>query len=239
MNFVLHHHFASRELGSGLGGVGAMLPDLWRMAHRRVVARPLPPRAGAGTSLDAILVGVAHHLDVDRWFHRTEVFLRGERRAAEQLRRVGSERSRRLPLFAHVLWEMCLDGALIRREGFASKRAELARDIAEALSTAAFVEAASLHHFDHRDDVAPDQRAQFDARVERLARQVAAGDWIEGYQDAEGLCFRLAGVRSRLGFAPPDDAERRTWRDALSPLVDEAETSIAELMADRARSLRA
>src|SRR5262245_14457660 len=54
VNFVLHHHLAARDLGSPAAGAGAMLPDLWRMADRRV-------RAAAAISIeddDVVLAGV-------------------------------------------------------------------------------------------------------------------------------------------------------------------------------------
>ena len=38
MNFLLHRHLAARALASSEAGHGAMLPDLWRMADRRVRA---------------------------------------------------------------------------------------------------------------------------------------------------------------------------------------------------------
>src|SRR3954468_14876389 len=48
VNFLLHHHLAARDLGSPEAAVGAMLPDLWRMADRRVRAiRRLAAPGGA------------------------------------------------------------------------------------------------------------------------------------------------------------------------------------------------
>src|SRR5262245_340267 len=117
MNFLLHHHTARAELGSAAGGVGAMLPDLWRMADRRV--RPtasVTQTAGPCDSDDAfeeIQRGIEHHVAVDRWFHRAEVFRDGERMTRERFL-AASARAPRIGLFAHVGWEMCLDGALVR-----------------------------------------------------------------------------------------------------------------------------
>lgn len=235
MNFLLHHHLASTELGSGVAGVGAMLPDLWRMAHRRVRARRVEHIGGSDAHLDRVMRGVEHHLDADRWFHDTRPFRAGERRTAERLRlpTEGSAATRRLPLFAHVLWEMCLDGALVRRAGFADKRAELRRDLRAALSSPAVRTSATLHHFAHHPDTDPAERDRFDARIEHLALQIAHGEWIEGYQDPDGLALRLAGVRSRLGFPPPTDAERRSWARAIEPLVSEAKSALEELLDER------
>ena len=48
-----------------------MLPDLWRMADRRVRAtRRTPPITPASPELEAVLSGIDHHLDIDRWFQR-------------------------------------------------------------------------------------------------------------------------------------------------------------------------
>src|SRR5262245_409437 len=111
-----------------------MLPDLWRMADRRVRPHrdPLaaaerdagPKEPSDPKDLADVLSGIAHHVRIDRWFHQTDVFTRGERFAADRLRaaRVAAPR---LPLFAHVLWEMCLDGALVRSVGLAPVLAAL------------------------------------------------------------------------------------------------------------------
>src|SRR5207244_4117981 len=73
----------------------------------------------------AIRRGLDHHRDVDLWFHRSAWFHDGERDTRERLRRhrVGG---RHMALFAHPLWEMALDGALLTVVG-ASPRIEVAR----------------------------------------------------------------------------------------------------------------
>src|SRR5512132_2779549 len=114
VNFLLHHHLALRDLGAPDAAVGAMLPDLWRMADRRV--RPavgeLPPSDSnnEASALPRVLAGIAHHVAADRWFHRDPVFLDGEQLTAARLRSVAAD-APRIGLFAHVLWELCLDGA--------------------------------------------------------------------------------------------------------------------------------
>src|SRR5687768_1786649 len=64
MNFLLHRRLALDELGSRPAAVGAMLPDLWRMADRRVRAREEVSFSEA--SLSELERGVAHHLEADR-----------------------------------------------------------------------------------------------------------------------------------------------------------------------------
>src|SRR5207245_669053 len=108
-----HRLVAERELASPPAGIGAMLPDLWRMIDRRV--RPSldvvrPERTGDAV-LDALHGGVVHHLEADRWFHSHALFLEGERRVSARLR-AACPATPRMGLFTHVAWELCLDGAL-------------------------------------------------------------------------------------------------------------------------------
>lgn len=254
MNFLLHRHLAARDLGSVAAGAGAMLPDLWRMADRRVrpsraADRPaaLPPR------LAEVLAGIDHHVALDRWFHAAPVFVEGERRLAGALRGA-SLGAPRLALFAHVLWEMCLDGALLRRTGLAPALDALRAGLA-AIDGAPSEAAASVHHFLRRASpaAAPTDapslagapsppaaladRAAFDARLRRICDELARGPWIAGYQDGAGLALRLAGVRSRFGMPPftPEQHDRlAALLDALATAADEAVDDILRTAPRRA-----
>ena len=125
MNFLLHRHLAERDLGSPAAGIGAMLPDLWRMADRRVrPSRGVAAEAQDPTELADVLAGIEHHLRVDRWFHTAEAFVEGERQMAAQFRQAGVD-APKFGMFAHVAWEMWLDGALVRRAGLSDVLAGL------------------------------------------------------------------------------------------------------------------
>lgn len=228
MNFLLHRHLAARDLGSGGAGIGAMLPDLWRMADRRV--RPRPAQVDAATAegalLGEVLRGIDHHLRADAWFHRAPVFTEGERMVGERLRAAGTTAGR-MGLLAHVIWEMCLDGALLRHQGLEPVLEALHRDFARTAGVAA--RAADLHHW-QRAERPPEERAAFLARMDRLAGELARGPWIEGYRDPLGLAVRAAGVRARLGMDPlgPDDQHRVA--DALAPALPRADEAVAEIL---------
>ena len=88
MNFLLHHHLATRDLGAPAASVGAMLPDLWRMADRRVFAREVDG-AGENATVREVLAGIDHHVEIDRWFHAAPVFKSGERATFDALRACG------------------------------------------------------------------------------------------------------------------------------------------------------
>jgi acyl carrier protein phosphodiesterase len=206
MNFLLHRHLAARDIGHDAAGAGAMLPDLWRMADRRV--RPaLEASFEAPGTLAHVLAGVLHHVRADHWFHRDAVFVDGEREATARLKEAKLE-ARRSVLFGHVLWELCLDGELVRREGVA------VRDRVEDgfhLADRALDQAAELHHFS-RVPRTPEERATFTRRMQRIVRELSQGEWIPGYADDEGIAERLQGVRRRLGLAlmGPADVGRLT-----------------------------
>jgi hypothetical protein len=224
VNFLLHRHLAERDLGSGVAGIGAMLPDLWRMTDRRV--RPAPPddttRRGATGLVARVLDGIEHHLRSDRWFHAAPVFTAGERLTFEQLRDAGAS-APKLGLFAHVTWELCLDGALIRKEGLDAILQALRTGFG-AVGGAPANEAAARHHFDRFGRTAEERRA-FGHGMEQLFRELAVGTWVAGYQTGAGVARRIEGMRVRLGFerfAPGDRPRLARVLDAIAPHADAA-----------------
>lgn len=222
MNFLLHRHLAERDLGSPVAGVGAMLPDLWRMADRRV-----RPRSGVGAAGE-VLAGVDHHLEADRWFHRHRVFRDGRRATADRFR-AARLRAPKMLLLAHAAWELCLDGALVRRRGLDDTLAALRAGLADA-GPAALRDAADRHHFDHHRR-SPVARADFDRRLRHLLAELADGGWIAGYRHGAGLAARLGGVRRRLRLPPMDAADNRRLAGACDELLAVAEERLGELLA--------
>jgi hypothetical protein len=225
VNFLLHRHLAARDLGS-IAGIGAMLPDLWRMADRRVRPAPGPIAATAGAELAAVLAGIDHHLHADRWFHGAPVFLEGERLTSDRLRASGLD-APKLGLFAHIAWELCLDGALLRREGLAPTLVAL-RDGFQAISGAAR-DAASLHHFDRVPRTSA-ERAAFDAGMHRLFSEIARGPWVEGYQFGAGVAQRVEGMRLRLGLGRFDALGRARLGTVFETIAPDADAAIAALL---------
>ncbi len=229
MNFLLHLHLAARDLGSPAAGGGAMLPDLWRMADRRVRAQAAPPpQAGGGSpALAPVLAGVAHHLRVDRWFHGDAVFRDGEREAAALLAeaRLSAPRS---GLFAHVLWELCLDGALLRREGLSSVLGLLRGGVAGIADAGGA--AAGLHHFDRVTRTAA-ERAAFDERMTRILAELARGPWIESYQSGAGVAGCVQGVRRGLGLVPMDAADLARLAAVADELLARAPAAVVRIQA--------
>ncbi|HEY2517560.1 MAG TPA: hypothetical protein VGI39_42110 [Polyangiaceae bacterium] len=197
MNFLAHFWLARRDLGAREAAVGAMLPDFWRMADRRVRPSREAIVAMGGTQqgrLAEVLAGIEHHGRADAVFHRSGVFEDGERRLAGALAGVGAPR---MPLFAHVAWELCLDGALVRREP------ALASDVARAISEAdGLDEAARLHHAARtKGQPLP---APFAPRMARILEVLGAAEWLSGYARPEEVARRLDGVRVRVGLPELD-----------------------------------
>jgi len=208
-----------------------MLPDLWRMADRRVRPRGAtpPPPAGIDATLAAVLAGVAHHLELDAWFHRAPVFIEGEKLAAESLRASGIQASR-MGMLAHVIWEMCLDGALLRREGLEPVIAVLRKGFAETED--ARRRAVEILYFEQVERE-PGARDAFDARLRRLCDEVVRGPWIEGYRDPVGLAVRVAGIRARLGMEALSAEDHERLVVALGPVAVAADEGLVRVLADR------
>ena len=69
MNFLLHRHLATEALASSGAGVGAMLPDLWRLVDvgslngiTAAGVRLTPNRAHICAAREPLLIGKVHVL---------------------------------------------------------------------------------------------------------------------------------------------------------------------------------
>ena len=228
VNFLLHRHLARTLHGSVIAGVGAMLPDLWRMADRRVrTAPPEMARELAGEADDVthhVLLGIEHHLESDLWFHDAPVFLDGERATREALKSAATK-AKKLTLFAHPLWEMCLDGALVRRAGSATAQREIAEGF--AISKRALRTAAHVHHFHH---VTMSGVAEFEENLHAILDALSTGQWIAGYAAPEGLVRALTGMRRRFGLPPFAEDERARLVDAIATLAPLADTAVDSIL---------
>jgi hypothetical protein len=227
VNFLLHRFLAARDLGSEIAGIGAMLPDLWRMVDRRVRAASGPIESHDGApEIAAILAGIEHHLQADRWFHSADAFVEGERRMAESLR-ASRLTAPKLALFAHVGWELCLDGSLVRREGLETTLRTL-RNGVDAVSGHPADHAVSLHHFD-RIERTPDERRAFDDGMRGLLEEITRGRLIAAYQSGAGVTRRIDGIRVRLGFPSFTESDRQRMREVLDALQPQADTVLGKL----------
>jgi hypothetical protein len=216
MNFLLHHHLASRDLGRADAAAGSMLPDVWRMADRR--ARLRDAEATPEADLRWVSDGLAHHLAVDAWFHRHPVFLQGESAARAVLRR--AQDAPKMSLFAHIAWELCLDGALLRRLGVEPVLHGVRASIAAVRPDAHHRVAAA------RVRLPAEDRAGFAARVDRLLDAIASGPWVAGYTTGSGVVARLDGLRARLGFRPITAGDRDAVASGFEALAPEADASL-------------
>ncbi len=207
--------------------MGAMLPDLWRMADRTV--RPhrerLQPSEVDRSELCGLLHGIEHHVALDLWFHRSNVFREGEARVAERFGRLAGH-APKLRMFAHISWELCLDGALVRRVGLADLTAALADEAALILSDEART-AVLRHHFAGRGGTPP---TSFDDGLRRISAELARGPWIAGYANGRGLTERIEGVRSRFGFARFDGPTFDAIADALALEASYADAALDALL---------
>jgi hypothetical protein len=205
-----------------------MLPDVWRMANRRARARAIEGAAAveAGRVVRDVNDGIAHHLEVDAWFHRATVFLDGEKAARLALRR--APEAPKMGLFAHVAWELCLDGALVRRFG-SERLLDPVRASVAAMRPDAHHRAADLHF-----ELPIAERPRFDARVDSILDAIGLGPWVAGYGTAPGIVERLDGVRMRMDFAPLAGPGREEVAAGLAALEPDADAALDEILRPRA-----
>jgi hypothetical protein len=230
LNFLLHRYLASRDLASPTAGIGAMLPDIWRMADRRV--RPgvgtAPPSEDAGPELDAILKGIDHHIQSDTWFHLSRMLLDGERLTADRLRECRID-APKLGLFSHIGWELLLDGALLRREGLEPTVRAIRAGFGIGTGGPAD-RAAGMHHFD-RVERTVEERSAFAAGVRRLFEEIGRGPWIESYLRGGGIARTIQGIRVRLGFPPFSERERARIGSGFEELAPAADMALEQILA--------
>jgi hypothetical protein len=227
MNFLLHRHLGMRDLGSEAAGLGAMLPDLWGMADRRV--RPVhgTTTEGAPRPLGELLAGIEHHLVADRWFHTDAVFKDGEREAALRLREAKLT-ARHSAMFAHVLWEMCLDGELVRRDRKGRILTELRFGMRDAET--ALDESVDLHHFGRVARTLAEREA-FLGRLRRICDELVRGPWIDGYRSGAGIAVRVQGVRTRLGLLAMSAADEARLAAVAGGLLGLAVDAVDRIVA--------
>lgn len=235
MNFLLHRHFALRETGSQAVAFGAMLPDLVRLVDRRWRPRAEIVELDATRTpvARALRRGIAHHLEADLWFHRTQVFREGEKRTAAALRTTG-DTAPRLGLFGHVTWEMCLDGAWLRRTGDVDAALAVLREDVEQLAGESGV---ALREASGEAGPGAEPSGDVEERLAVLWSRLP--DLAAGYADGVGVARRLDGIRRSLGLPAADDGARVAWSRVLETCIRDAEMAIPALEADRERTLAA
>ncbi len=123
MNFLAHFVLATRFLTPSVPRpayvLGSALPDLLPLAAPRLRLRPVTiTRAPADTPEDRALAdGVRVHLATDAAFHQTVAFAQAQSAVGGLIEAAGFDHVRVRRFFlAHVLTEMALDAALLRRE---------------------------------------------------------------------------------------------------------------------------
>lgn len=218
MNFLLHAHLASQPEPCAETSVGAILPDLWRVAHRR--ARP--PLQGPLPVSPGIQRGLAHHAKADRWFHDHEALASGEALLLSLFQREQLT-APRLRLLAHPLWELCLDGALVRSRGASVWRRwlhEIWHESTQARQQAHLAIAARLGP----------EGTLFVQRIARVECELLDGPWLDAYTHGEGLAWCLDAMRIRSGLprVPADELQRLAL--ALEETRPAAEQSLCTLL---------
>jgi hypothetical protein len=183
------------------------------------------PEDAIGRELE---LGIEHHLRVDEWFHAAAHFVDGERATAAGLR-AAPVVARRMPLLAHVAWELCLDGALLSRVGLDDTLSSL-RATLPALRAGPSALAA-LHHFD-RAARTPDERARFDARLSRILDELARGPWLERYTTPHGIAEVLGHLRARLGLDPLQGDDAARVAEVLADLAPLARHTVERILLD-------
>jgi len=128
-------------------------------------------------------------------------------------------------LFGHIAWELCLDGALLRRVGMETVLGAVRGSI-EAVRPDAHHRAAEAW----LPDLPAGDRGRFERRVDQLLDAIAEGRWVAGYATAAGIVERLEGLRARLGFPPLAKDDREAVAAALESVEHAADAGLVEIL---------
>ncbi len=202
------------------------------MAHRHVRPALGPVAPTTSPRVTEVLAGIAHHTRADAAFHASEVFQAEERTMTRALAGLGVPK---LALFGHIAWELCLDGALVRREGPALSsqvREGIARARELAVGEEAVAVAARMHHT-ARTRGSAELPAGFEDRVGRMLDALCDGDWLAGYANGAIEAERLGGIRARLGLAALAPEAHEALTRVLGDAIDRAGASLEPLLALR------
>lgn len=204
MNFVAHALSASLRSASAQHGLGAMLPDLAGMASLR-----LPRRVPH----EQVARGVAHHHEVDAWFHEHAAFLALTSRARVGAERAGVGRGGARAA-AHVGVELLLDAV-----AWELPRARGAYDA--ALEAAASLDGVRDLGLDEAD------AARFSWMLPRLVAEQLPARYAEPTFVAERLVGMTRG-RPRIAIEPSCVAPLAR---ALEELFDDVRAAAPALLA--------
>ncbi len=204
MNFIGHATVAGWEDEAPLFGVGAILPDLARMA-----GAVRAPEAHD----DEVRRGVACHHRVDAVFHDTPTFVGLSGQLRQRLTEQGVSRPAALGT-AHIGIELLLDGELVGRT-------EVARRWWGVVEATRELPASRLRWPD------PEPAARYDALRHRLTELAA------GYVDPRVVAGRVLAIldrRPRLRPAAGDGAAITAALVDFAPLVaDRTDTWLDEI----------
>ena len=160
------------------------------------------------------------------------VFVDGERHTFERLRASGIAAPKLGLLAAPNKWELCLDGALVRRDGLDATIGLLRAGFHAARDAAAA--AAAQHHFNRVERTVAERHA-FDAAMDRLFAEIGRGPWIAGYQHGAGVAQRIDGMRGRLGLGRLTAVARERLAEVFDGLTTRADSALRTLTARGAR----
>jgi hypothetical protein len=221
MNLIGHYTCAA--VPSPEVRVGAVLPDLAALYHRKVrplaLARDWQAQSARPPGMEALLAGVDFHHAVDVRFHRAPLFLRTADGIQQAL--LGASRTPGLKRFlpAHVLCELYLDHLLLERDpGLADA---FYRDVAGAQALmGAFVERHPLA-----------DRAGFRAFLERIVDD----RFVDAYRSHEGILRRMQRILARFGQRPLEPAEQAAVAGFFTREAQETEQALASFLPEMHR----
>lgn len=188
-------HFASAQIGSDAFRLGAVLPDLMGLHHRKARAWRLNETQGSAPQNSVtrdILAGVAFHYAVDQHFHRAGLFSQSASRLIEVLKKASAAPGLKRFFPAHILSELFFDHLLIQADP------TLTGSLKKALGSEAgssLAQVAAWHPVVER------------ARFEEFLDIIRTGGFMDDYEQIDGILRRMNRILRRFRQRPFEAAE--------------------------------
>ena len=218
MNFLSHFYFERNTANPELV-LGCVLPDLVKNANKSWNIHPEKKTHlfDHSEKLRSILTGWQRHLEVDRYFHNSDFFIKHTQAIREKAAPI-LEGSEVRPFFlAHISLELMLDSILLTRENINafSFYDQLAR-----------VERKELKHFLELNQVTDT------GKFFRFFDQFLEVNYLHSYSESQNLIYALNRICMRIWPDPLNSEQKLQLNEVLLAYQKDLEGCYMEIFDD-------
>ena len=218
MNFLSHFYF-DRDASNPELVLGCVLPDLVKNANKAWNIHPEKKvhLFDGSDKLQSILTGWQRHLDIDRYFHNSDFFIKHTQAIRNLVAPILEDSEVRPSFLAHISLELMLDSLLLTLEEINAFHFydQLAR-----------VERSTVKHFLELNMVTDT------ARFFRFFDQFMEVNYLHSYSESENLIYALNRICMRIWEDPLNNEQKLKLNVVLLDYQKELESSYMDIFFD-------